>query len=136
MENYQHLIISLSVAIAYLLVVGKTINIVSLAPWIIGGVMVDLDHLLTYMVKIKTINPKRLIRITIKDYHKNNQHFYMFHSLEFAVFLAIIVERTRLTWHIFVAYMLHLFCDGLRHRRLSRNFSWLKKWSFYLNFIK
>ena len=67
MHIWQHLLISLSIGAFYLFLSGGAINLINLLPWLIGGVLVDLDHLITYSKRYKTL---RLIKIKPETKHK------------------------------------------------------------------
>jgi len=136
MNSLQHFVISALAGSTYLFLIGSRVDLVSLMPWLVGGVLIDIDHLFTYSLKDRTINLKKVGRIIAKDYKQNNQHFYVFHTIEFALFFSFIVAKTFLGWQYLAAYLLHLSCDGWRHRRMKKNFSWLKKWSWYYNFLR
>lgn len=136
MKLQHHFLISFFSGLIYLLLVSKAINFYNLTPWLVGGVLVDIDHLLTYSTKKKTFNFKTIVKIICEDYKQNNQHFFIFHTLEFAVFLGFVVSKTFLPWQFLAGYLIHLSCDGFRQRRLRKNYSWFKKWSLCLNFLK
>jgi len=137
MTFYNHFLISFLAGSFYLFLTGKPIDTYHLLPWFIGGVLIDIDHIFTYLAtKPQRFNWKKIIHLIKVDYKQDNQHFYIFHTVEFAIFLAIAIYKTSLTWQYLAAYLLHLLCDGLRHQYLKKDFSWLKQWSFYLNFLK
>ena len=129
-------LISWLAARLYLSLTGQPINLVNLLPWFVGGVLIDLDHVFRYSVKSKTFNLKKLARLIVDDYRTNNQHFYIFHTIEFALFFSLIILKTPARTQYLLAYLLHLVCDGARHRHKNKNFFWLKKWSLYLSFIR
>lgn len=124
-----HLIISFSVGSLYLLLTDKMINFINILPWLAGGFLVDIDHILTNGVRNKTLNIKKILKIISKDYHQDKQHIYPFHTLEFALFFGYLITKTVLTWQYMASYTIHLFCDGIKNKRKRNNYSWLKKWS-------
>lgn len=137
MTFYTHFLISFLAGSIYLFLTGKPISLPYLIPWLIGGVLIDIDHLFTYLViSPKKLSLKKTLLPIVNDYKEDNQHFFIFHTIEFALFFSFIIAKTALTWQYLASYLLHLFCDGLRHRHLKKNYSWLKQWSFYFNFLK
>lgn len=130
MRPWHHVTISFIAGLIYLLLTDKVFYWPNLAPWIIGGLALDIDHLFMYSAKKKTLNIKKILRIMNEDYKINNQHFYPFHTLEATLFIAFLVTKTSLTWPFLASYLLHLFCDGLRLKKMKKDYSWLKKWSF------
>ena len=129
MKSYHHFLISFIFGSSYLFLTGKSIDLVNLLPWFIGGVLVDIDHFFTYGKNYKTLNLKKITRLIVNDYKQNNQAIYVFHTIEFTLFLAFIIVRTSLSWQYLASYLLHLSCDGIRHKKLVKDYSWLKKWS-------
>lgn len=129
MKYYHHFIISLAAGALFLMFKGEIITFHKLLPWIFGGILADLDHYLTYSKKTNSFSFKRILRLIIEDYHTNTQHFYIFHTIEFAIFFALIVVSFQLSWQYYWAYLLHLAIDGVRHIKTRRNLLWLKKWS-------
>ena len=129
MKIYHHFLITFFTGSSYLLITGQSIDLINLMPWFTGGVLVDIDHFFTYGKNYKTFSLRKMVRLIIDDYGQNNQAVYIFHTIEFALFLAFIVIRTSLSWQCLAGYLLHLSCDGLRHKKMRKNYSWLKKWS-------
>ena len=131
MKTQHHLLISFLAGSSYLLMTGQSIDPINLMPWFIGGVLIDIDHFFTYGKNYKTLRLKKIARLIANDYKQNNQAVYVFHTIEFALFLAFITIITDLGWQYLAAYLLHLSCDGLRHQKMKKNYSWLKKWSLF-----
>jgi hypothetical protein len=129
MKLQYHFLISFLVGSVYLFLTDTSINLSSLLPWLIGGVLVDIDHFFTYVKRNKTLNFKKIARLIIDDYHLNNQHIYIFHTIEFILFFSLMVARTSLNWPYLASYLLHLACDGIRLNKLTKSYDWLKKWS-------
>lgn len=136
MHIRQHLLISLSIGAFYLFLSGRVINLINLLPWLIGGVLVDLDHLITYSKRYKTLRLIKLTKIINADFKLNNLGIYIFHTVEFALFLSLMVAKTSLTWQYLAAHLLHLGCDGLRQKKLKTSRLWLKKLSLVYYFTK
>ena len=129
MKIHHHFLISFLAGSSYLLMTGQSIDLINLMPWFTGGVLIDIDHLFTYTKNYRTFRLKKLLRVMLEDYEQNNQAVYIFHTIEFALFLGLVTIMTGLGWQYMAGYFLHLFCDGLRHKKMKKNYSWLKKWS-------
>lgn len=129
MKLQHHFLISFLTGISYLSLINQPINLINLFPWFTGGVLIDLDHFITCGKRSKTLNFKRLSKIVIDDYKTNNHRFYLFHTVEFTLFLSFMVAKTALTWPYLLSYSIHLFCDGFRQKKIDQSYSWLKKWS-------
>jgi hypothetical protein len=135
MKVHEHFLINLIAGTLFLKLTGQTVNTFNLTPFLAAGVLVDFDHPLTYIIRIKQVKAKTIIQI-LDDYKYNRQHLYLFHTIEFALFLTYLTFKTILPLTFLAGYFTHLLADGARHQIKKKNFSWLRKWSLCLNFLR
>ncbi len=135
MKVHQHFLINLILGAVFLKLTNQPVSGLSLTPFLAAAVLTDFDHPLTYIIKIKQIKAKTVVEI-LDDYKYNIQRFYLFHNIEFALFLTYITWKNLLPLGFLMGYFFHLAADGVRHQRLKKNFSWLRKWSVCLNFLR
>lgn len=95
-------------------------------PWLAGGALVDIDHLLHYFWQKKKINFKDIWKAIATDYKDNKKYIYPFHTIEFGLFLVMIILETGASWAYLSSFILHIFCDGARQKRLKTCRLWLK----------
>ena len=136
MRIYYHTIVGFLTGCLVISLSQKSLTWFNLFPWIMASFAPDLDHLIRYCIRNKTLKLRKILRLIIEDYKQNNQHFYIFHTIEFMFFYTLVMRRFSNYHYWLSAYLLHIFIDALRHYHLKRNFSWIRKWSFYFNFLK
>lgn len=90
----------------------KTKDMVFIVPAVLGGILIDTDHLINYFFNFRRIKLKKLLAF---PYSGANKVYLLFHSWELAgvvFFLAFFYQS--LFWQVFAAsFALHLLVDNL-----------------------
>lgn len=96
---------------------------------VVGGILIDIDHLLFLTFKHKTINPKKWILIGKKMRSKMQPGLYIFHSPEFNILLLLLSLFNEIAWVVFLSNFVHITLDIVEHYKYHGNFIWMKNWS-------
>ena len=93
---------------------------------LLGGVLVDVDHYLLYVLKYKTINIKEAYKRFKENYKRGKREEptvfeLIFHSVEFFILMIILSFFFSIFFLIFIGLFFHLLTDGI-----------LKKWIYQL----
>lgn len=93
------------------------------------GVLIDVDHLLYYTVRYRTLDLRRIARIQLGDRERMRANCYVLHSPEFNAALAAfsVLHPTGLI--AVASNALHLSLDAVEHYRHHRGFGWYRRWS-------
>ncbi|MBR9705423.1 hypothetical protein GOV14_00135 [Candidatus Pacearchaeota archaeon] len=79
---------------------------------VLGGIIIDIDHLIYMIFREKLHNPKKIWKFHKQEYKINRPHFYIFHFLEIILLLMLISYF--INWYlylIFVGFLLHWIID-------------------------
>jgi len=128
MNTPTHIIANTSISIPLKYAFGWDWSTVILFA-IAGGILIDVDHLFFFILKHKTVNPKRLILIGKKMRSKMQPGLYVFHSPEFNVALFLISFFSPLVLIIFLSNLTHIILDVIEHYKYHKNFLWIRSWS-------
>lgn len=74
--------------------------------FLIGGVLIDIDHLIVASWSQKSLSPKLLKTWLFKEYEKHNPHYYPLHTFEI-IFLLLLVS------FYFVNFPLMIIVSGM-----------------------
>lgn len=101
---------------------------------IMGGFLIDVDHILFFVFKNRTINPKKLLLAGKKMRSRMQPGLYIFHSPEFNIALLSYSFFNTTALVIFLSNLSHLILDTIEHYRYHHNLAWMKIWSvgYYL----
>lgn len=85
---------------------------------LLGGVLVDIDHYLLYILKYRTINIKKAyqrFKGNIKRSKREEPTAFelLFHSIEFFVLMIILSFFSQIFFLIFIGLFFHLLTDGV-----------------------
>ena len=84
----------------------------------VGGVLIDADHFLYYIIKNKDLNPINCYKYYMIDsakhkYHNVNGSLFVFHTIEFAIGLVIAAFFSEIALLILIGYIGHWILDGI-----------------------
>ncbi|MCF7872931.1 MAG: hypothetical protein K9L80_01825 [Candidatus Omnitrophica bacterium] len=104
-----HIIISLEV---FLIVYFKTGEIFYLIPVILGGILIDIDHLIDYIIQFEGLSLKKIL---VFPYKKRKNIYLFFHSWELVILGAFFsFFYNSLFWQVFFcSWGLHLLVDNI-----------------------
>jgi hypothetical protein len=128
MNPQTHIIVNTSISLPLKYIFGWDWSIVLLFV-LAGGVLIDLDHPVYFILKYKTINLKKWLLIAKKMESKMEPGFYVFHSPEFNILLLIAAFFSKIALIIFFSNLIHITLDIIKHYKYHRNFLWMKRWS-------
>lgn len=128
MEPLHHIIYSILFSIILFLIEFNPIKIFLFLFSAI--VLIDLDHVLLFIFKKKSINPfgfwkwsyekkDRWDKISLEEKRKYKKPIYIFHNIEFLLILILISRFIPYTNIILYGFVFHLFLDAiynLQHR--------------------
>ncbi|MBU1946857.1 MAG: hypothetical protein KKC54_07880 [Nanoarchaeota archaeon] len=106
-----HLIVSLILAAILFPFVGINSMII-----IVGGVLIDLDHVIYYWIKFKDLNFKNAYNYCkniaqTEEFKKKKKVFMVFHSVEFIAMIIILSFYYPFLWMLVVGIIVHLIMD-------------------------
>ena len=128
MHYRKHAVANTIFGVMALKIAGLPLLFSTLSPAVIASFLIDADHFLYHIWKDRTLSLRRLARSVRKDFDERQQHFYLFHTLEFGVVFTIVEYYTPLSWVWAFGYWAHLSTDAYHNYRMRKNFSWLPKW--------
>jgi thiamine transporter ThiT len=104
-----HIIISLEV---FSIVYFKTGEISYLIPVILGGILIDIDHLIDYIIQFEGLSFKK---ISVFPYKKRKNIYLFFHSWELVILgVSLSFFYNSLFWQVFFcSWGLHLLVDNI-----------------------
>ncbi len=122
-----HLMIHLIIAAALIKLPSITPSFIMI--FIAWGILIDIDHLIYFPIKYRTIDPRVLIPIMKSHLKKMQAKLYIFHSPEFLVISGITSFFIPFLFPIFLATFVHMASDAAAHWYKRRNLAWMKRWS-------
>ena len=128
MNTLTHIIVNASISLPLKYAFGWDWSNVLIFV-IAGGILIDIDHLLFFMFKHKSINPKRWVLIGKKMRGKMQPGLYIFHSPEFNILLLSLSFFSEIVLIIFLSNLIHVILDIVEHYKYHGNFLWMKSWS-------
>lgn len=83
----------------------------------------DIDHYFVYIYLKKDLNPFNAYKFFMKAHHnrslivkqKLHRHLYVFHTIEFLLFFAILSIFSKIVSIAFIGIMFHTFLDCFNH---------------------
>ncbi|MFO8053075.1 MAG: hypothetical protein R6U54_03850 [Candidatus Omnitrophota bacterium] len=104
-----HLIISLEI---FLIAYFKTGEFFYILPAILGGILIDADHIIDYLIQVRKISFKKIL---IFPYKKRKNVYLFLHSWELVfLFLFLSFFYNSLFWQLFSSsWALHLLIDNI-----------------------
>ena len=107
---------------------------------VLASIFIDVDHVqLLFSEKAFSFSKVReLYKNIYKNYSKNpniayKKVFYLFHTIEFNIFLLLISLFWTPVAFIVLGFMFHILCDIIHHRI---NGMPILRWLFFYNFLK
>jgi hypothetical protein len=134
MNWLTHLFTNLIIAIPLKYLFNLELNLIII--FILWSILIDIDHIFLFIFKYKTLNLKKIWKISKKLREKMQAELYLFHSPEFNIILLILSVFNKLALIIFISNLIHISLDTMEHYKAHRNFKWFKKWSIIYSIIK
>lgn len=134
MKTWVHSFASLILALVLYPIFGWEVMLI-----LAGGIFIDIDHYIRFIFKYKNSNIFECYRHYITMFEKNNFDeckggLFIFHTIEFAIFIAILSFFNRLAMIFAVGLLLHYLLDLIWHihvpKRIVANhslISWILK---------
>jgi len=93
---------------------------------ILGGVLVDIDHYLDYVIRLKKYNIKRAMKYyrTIaleKDMHLYRKITRIFHTIEFLILIFILAFFSRYILLVGIGIYIHFLLDLLSETKIFKS---------------
>jgi len=132
MQPKQHLTYGTIFTIAISLIFPKTTLFNLLILWLSTWLIIDLDHILTYIIKTKSINPKRFWkhsqqrRKQFNKISKQEKKQYetspmILHSTEFLIMLILLGNISPTFYFISAGFFFHLILDYIDYYKRKIN---------------
>ena len=106
--------------------------------FVLGGALIDIDHLLYMMIGERIFSVKGMIDFHKKNFETMTPHFYALHFIEIIVLSCIVFYFVN--WYLFLfalGMLFHWVCDVLKYIWFYRDFkSWIKYYSLVFYFGK
>ncbi len=105
------------------------LNGIEILMIILGGVLIDLDHIGYMFFGKKLHSIEEMVRFHKKNFSSMTPHFYVFHFLE--VIMILLMVSYFINWYlflIFVGFFLHWVSDVLKYLWIYGSFG---AWSKY-----
>jgi|TARA_Y100000310_G_scaffold131413_1_gene130616 hypothetical protein len=117
----QHLILGIAFA-TILFNIFPQITLIGFFLIVLSAFFIDVDHYLFYVYKNKNISlknaykwfikkEKKYKKLSIKERKKYKNDIFIFHGIEFWIFLAILSFIHNYFFFIFIGIMFHMFLD-------------------------
>ncbi|HEX8923539.1 MAG TPA: hypothetical protein VF828_02295 [Patescibacteria group bacterium] len=101
-----------------------------------GGVLVDIDHVWYFMMKMKTVSFKQMKRASDAMFKDSTPGFYIYHTWFFMILSGILFRKGILNGFLYLGYMIHILCDIMVYLQKKKGMIWVKKWSVVYMFWK
>lgn len=115
------------------LAIGYDWSWVSILLFVFLSIAIDLDHIVYFACKHRTLDPGRMARIALNMRSKMQPGIYILHSPEFNAALFIIALFHPTLFIVLVAFLLHILLDAIEHYGYHKNYLWIHKWSIFYN---
>ncbi|HLC65481.1 MAG TPA: hypothetical protein VJI46_05165 [Candidatus Nanoarchaeia archaeon] len=102
-----------------------------LALFVLLGVLIDIDHILYFIVKYKAWGIKKWLSISSRLRKNMQAKLYLFHSPEFNAMVAVGSFFQSIFLFVLLSNLLHISLDVIDHYKYHKNFSGLKNWSVF-----
>ena len=128
MSIIWHFISSLILGIS---LYGESYNLV--IAFIIGGTLIDIDHLLISSYKTKSLNMRKNIEWLKENFKTHTPHYYIFHSgIAIIFFLVLALSPWPIVRAIALGALLHLLVDVATYLYVYRS---IKPWGKFFCLI-
>jgi hypothetical protein len=82
----------------------------------LGGILIDVDHILYQFFVVKNKTPKQMWKWHKQEYKILRNHLFIFHNIEFTILLMAIAYPINFYFFLFsIGMFLHLIQDILNH---------------------
>lgn len=103
---------------------------------LLGGYIIDLDHVLYHLFTEKNLSPSKFKKIHVNLRLHHIPKFYVFHTFEsFVLVLIATIVFPRIIYFT-VGYLNHLFFDFVYYIMYYKNLKWIKHWTVTYYFRK
>ncbi|MBI4451540.1 hypothetical protein HY642_06200 [Candidatus Woesearchaeota archaeon] len=128
MHSLTHAIINATIALLLGLPAQGVLLVVA------AGVLIDLDHLIYYYYSLKGFTLGKIYRRSVKHWLVPKPNFFLFHTLEFSVFVAALAVFNPSFQYISLGILLHLLADAYDYAIHHANLAWAKHFlvSYYI----
>jgi hypothetical protein len=99
----------------------------------VGGILVDIDHVIYHVVSERNISFKEFVRIHKKLFKTMTPKFYFFHTFEVIALLCWLSLYLPSLQVMMLGYLVHMACDIIKYMYVCRNFAWAKHWFLVWN---
>ena len=127
MHTITHLIVNLIAVIPLKHYLGWDFALTSI--FVLAGIAIDIDHIIFFIIKYKTMKPSHWIKIGKRLRSKMQPNLNIFHSPEFNAALLLFGIFNNVALVILLSNITHLTLDAVEHYYYHKNFLWIKKWS-------
>lgn len=98
----------------------------------VGGIIIDLDHLIYGLFSAKKYSPIAFYKWVMKEFRMKRPHFFIFHTVEFVVLALFIGLLHPILLLLAIGFALHLATDAATYLIKYRSF---KPWTRYMSYI-
>lgn len=131
MNVHEHLILTAIIGIVSLVWLDEFSGM-ALGIMLATTAIIDTDHIINYFMLGKPITFKAFYKHHMYHYKNKKERFYIFHTLEFQLFLLYMATKSWTWFLIFYSAVLHLLTDQtiyyLHHRSLKQMRPWISVW--------
>ena len=127
MNALKHIMVNATISIPLHYVFG--LDWATVVLFIAAGILIDLDHILFFIFKYKTIDPRKWMSIGKRMKSRMQPGLYIFHSPELNTLLLVYSFSNQVALIILLSNLIHIPLDILEHYKYHNNFSWIKRWS-------
>ncbi|MBI2558440.1 hypothetical protein HYW20_03900 [Candidatus Woesearchaeota archaeon] len=137
MKTWVHSLVSFILALVLYPIFGWEAVLI-----LAGGILIDFDHYIRFMFKYKNLSIFECYRHYILMFKKNNfdecnDGLFIFHTIEFAIVIAILSFFNRLAMIFAIGLLAHYLLDLIWHMHVPRRIvanhsliSWILKQKF------
>ncbi len=93
-----------------------------------GGVLVDLDHVVYFLVKNK-FSIKKAIDEHNKCYKESEPRLFLMHTFEAVVMVGLLAVGREEYRYFLIGFVLHLLLDIVLYLERKKGMVWVKMWS-------
>ncbi len=114
-----------------LLGLSITLNPAYLMALVLGGVIIDIDHII-YMITKGIYTPKKMLEFHKKESKIMRPHFYFMHFIEpILIFTTLSFFINFLLFYFFLGFLLHWFADAIAYIYYYKSANpWINYYSF------
>ena len=111
MHVLAHIPVNFTIGYLYYIITRQPADISFLIAISIAGFLIDMDHILTFIIKKRSVHPKKLYLWLKYQLDHSIPSFYVCHTFEFIALLYILSFSHSFAYAMFIGYALHLATD-------------------------